>query len=46
MKEKRARMAESEANPFIDREGYRRYIERASERFQKAVAEEQASAAD
>ena len=46
MKGKRERLAESETNPFIDREGYLRYIERARERFEKAVAEERAADSD
>ena len=42
MKEKRERMDEDGPNPFIDRVGYLKYIERARERFEKAVAEEAA----
>ncbi len=45
MKEKRERMAQGDAEAFVDREGYRRYVERASQRFEQAVADEQAAAA-
>ena len=41
---KRQRLGEDGPNPFIDPAGYRRYISRARERFQKAVTEEEASA--
>ena len=37
---KRERMAENGESPFVDPEGYRRYIERARQRFNKAVAKE------
>jgi metallo-beta-lactamase class B len=44
MKEKLERRARGEANPFIDPEGYRRHIERAAERFETMVKEQQAAA--
>lgn len=44
MQEKRKQMEKGGPNPFIDRTGYLRYVERARERFEKAVAEEAAAA--
>ncbi len=42
MPEKRQRIRVDGPNPFLDREGYLEYVERARGRFEKAVAEEAA----
>ncbi|MCP3960001.1 MAG: subclass B3 metallo-beta-lactamase [bacterium] len=42
MKEKQEKLGEEGPNPFIDRKGYLKYIDRARERFKEAVAKEQA----
>ena len=40
MARKRERMTAGDPDPFVDRDGYRRYIERARRRFEQAVAKE------
>ncbi len=45
MQQKRERLGEDGENPFLDREGYLAYVERARRRFEEALAEEEAGAA-
>lgn len=40
LKEKKERLGTGEKNPFVDPEGYLRYLRKAREKFEKAVAEE------
>ncbi len=46
MKEKREKLAAGDALAFVDREGYLRYVERARQKFDEAVAKERTAAGE